>query len=145
MIRDQFEFDSPCPKCGTINRLKTETDTVERMMPDYRPALEQFRSLPENWNSYGGVPTTQTACDTILRVAKQIPDGYSADSISPTPLGGVQLEWHKNGLHAKLWVDDRGEVDCYAERDGCEEYWSERQIESFVAYLREHLPIPVEC
>lgn len=115
-------------------------------MPDYRPALEQFRALPQNWNSYGGVPTTQIACEVLLRVAEQIPEGYSACAIVPTPAGGVQLEWHRGGLDAELEVGSPGHVVCYVDAQGWEQQWyGEDEVPHFVRFLREHLPIPVEC
>ena len=117
------------------------------MHPDYRPALAEFRALPENWNSYGAMPTTQTACEKLLAVVETLlPAKHPACAIVPTPQGGVQLEWHRGGIDAELEVCYSGLVECYVDRGGEEHCWvGDYGAARFAAYLREHLPLPAEC
>lgn len=55
--------------------------------------------LSENWDSYGGkvvtIDSIFTAINLLVAVMKQ---ATPMPSIVPTPIGGIQLEWHKFGI-----------------------------------------------
>ena len=67
--------------------------------------LCRFVELPENWDSYGGRPLRH---DTGM-FALQLINGVMGPAIPsphfiPVADGGVQIEWHMNGLDIELYI-----------------------------------------
>jgi hypothetical protein len=55
------------------------------------------RSLPENWDLYGGKTVGSDVVVESLSILGQIMDAASpAPSVVPLGDGGLQLEWHRN-------------------------------------------------
>lgn len=81
----------------------------------YDAALAQFQALHDGWNSYGGRPTSDAACDTIRSLIALIPDCVAPSNIVPTPQGGVQIEWHGIAVYADLEVRKDGKWTAWAE------------------------------
>jgi hypothetical protein len=64
----------------------------------------QLLDLKKNWNSYGAEPIDFEAAQAAdLFLNKQV-------NIVPTSKGGVQLEWHVNGLDIEIEFDKNGIV-----------------------------------
>jgi hypothetical protein len=70
------------------------------------PAIARLNALlclPQNWNTYGSMPI---AAATIRRafqfMVHALPLQAPAPAIVPTPSGGIQLEWHQDGLDLEI-------------------------------------------
>jgi hypothetical protein len=93
----------------------TTSSMSPRWLPESRRRLRAMMNLPENWDSYGAVPTTPEA----VRTAERLLLWLSLGDVPPPDLfpgvdGGVQLEWHIHGLDAEISVPPFGdEVPVY--------------------------------
>lgn len=88
---------------------------VEELQPALE-RLEEFKTLREDWDSYGAVPISPKAIDIARELAAEIvskhalsirPAGYSFDVV-PTPDGGVQLEWDVDAQHLEIAIRSQG-------------------------------------
>lgn len=71
--------------------------------------LQTLVDLPANWNSRGARRVTAQAVRTALAVLVNV---MAADSrmptIVPTVRGGLQLEWHGEGIDLEIEIDHPG-------------------------------------
>ena len=78
------------------------------------PALEKLAhllDLPEGWDSYGARAVDPRCALAAIRVlAGVMCPGTPAPSIVPTPAGGVQLEWHINGVDLEIEIETPSRV-----------------------------------
>lgn len=67
--------------------------------------LCHYLELPPNWDSYGGRPlrhdTGMFALQVLCRIMNE---SIPLPSIVPISSGGVQFEWHQNGLDIELFI-----------------------------------------
>jgi hypothetical protein len=78
-----------------------------------RPAWEReivatlcrYLELSPNWDSYGGKPLRHDAGMFALQVLNGIMnESIPVPAIVPVSSGGVQFEWHQNGLDIEFYV-----------------------------------------
>lgn len=62
-----------------------------------RATLDRLADLKANWDSYGAPALSSAA----LKVARTMLD---APQVVPTPGGGIQLEWHQDGLDIEIVI-----------------------------------------
>lgn len=68
-----------------------------------RSQLENMRTLPANWDSYGAVVIDHRCIDRAHAVLNELQTvGWAA---VPCTDGGVQLERHQDGLDIEIWID----------------------------------------
>jgi hypothetical protein len=88
---------------------------VEELQPALE-RLEAFKTLAEDWDSYGAAPISAVAIDRARELSAEViskhalsirPEGYSFDVV-PTPDGGVQLEWDVDEQHLEIAIGPRG-------------------------------------
>jgi len=73
-----------------------------------------LRALPQNWDSYGGKPTSYTALNRGLRLLDWVMEpSASAPSVVPLSNGGLQLEWHRGGHDLEIIVNPEEEDRYY--------------------------------
>lgn len=96
------------PSLWTVSPNAVSTDD-ERIQP-IAQELRRYRSLEENWDSYGGKAPTQLAQQRALEFAIRVDrlwpvvgDRVRPTTISPLPTGGVELEWE--GPEAMIAID----------------------------------------
>ena len=89
------------------------------------PTLQRISALPfhkESWSD-GAKRTDQKAVDQLIGVLERIlPDNAPPPSVVPTWLGGVQAEWHRNGVDLEISVNPGETVEFYFSdgNDECE-------------------------
>lgn len=67
--------------------------------------LCRYLELPSNWDSYGGKPLRHDTGMFALQVLSRIMnESIPLPSIVPMSSGGVQFEWHQNGLDIELFI-----------------------------------------
>lgn len=96
----------------TEDRVVADDDAI---VPAWvRPVVGRMRlleSLPSNWDSYGGVPLQRRHGDAALRfLGLVMRDHIEPPDIVPLADGGIQLEWHRDGLDVDFISDDEVEV-----------------------------------
>lgn len=62
-------------------------------------------NLPPNWDSYGALPISRRCVEYAIRILIQVMGNRTpAPSVVPTVSGGVQAEWHINGIDLEIEV-----------------------------------------
>lgn len=84
------------------------TSTESEPAPWLQAAADRVADLlilPENWDSYGAKQVNVELAVSALNLLTQIMrDGTPVPSIVPTNSGGIQLEWHRNGVDLEIEV-----------------------------------------
>ena len=103
---------------------------VAHRPPPPDPILHAIRQaselvqLPRGWNSYDAKPVSSEAVRKaiafLVDAASSIPD-VVAPAVVPTVRGGLQLEWHRQGVDLEIEFDPSGSPSWYAEDRRTEE------------------------
>ena len=87
----------------------------DALKPTVDRAIELLR-LRRGWNSHNAQPVSETAVRrTIEFLMKYLVRGVAAPVVVPTVRGGVQLEWHRNGVDIEVEFSTGGEAVLFAE------------------------------
>lgn len=88
---------------------------LEALMPVIQRAAE-LAALPRGWNSYDARPVSAKALHGAIEFLLEYaaPD-VDRPALVPTVRGGLQLEWHNNGLDVEVEVAPDGHVCFFAE------------------------------
>jgi len=80
--------------------------------------LNALLCLPQNWNSYGSLPIKPATIRRAFQfMVHALPLQAPAPAIVPTPSGGIQLEWHQDGIDLEIeLLADR--IECLAGDQG---------------------------
>ena len=102
------------------NQLKVVPMGIERAILDLlMPVFERMAelvALPRGWDSRDASPVTDTALRrTIEFLLEYVADGVDRPVVVPTVCGGLQLEWHNNGVDVEVEVAQDGHVSWLAE------------------------------
>jgi hypothetical protein len=74
--------------------------------------LNQVLSLPQNWDSYGSCPPTNTAANKAKRILTDIDIEYFlAPRVVPLSGGGLQLEWEIGPRSLELHIYEDGSLE----------------------------------
>lgn len=92
-----------------------------------RPVIEDLESLSrlkENWDTYGA-PRINDGCikDALSLLEEVQGDSSPAPSCVPTSEGGIQLEWHRNGVDLEIEISPQGTVEVYFRNPRVPEEW----------------------
>ena len=90
-------------------------------------ALEQvieLLQLPRGWNSHGAEPVSEAAFkQTVEFLTTYLVEDVAGPVLVPTVRGGVQLEWHRQGVDIEVEVSPGGSVSwCADDRRTGEEF-----------------------
>lgn len=86
--------------------------------------LAEMRTLPRGWDGQDGVRATMSAIVAAITVLSEtMATNTVPPAIVPTSNGGLQLEWHKNGVDLEVYVDANGHVSAWCQ-EGARE-WEE--------------------
>ena len=100
------------PRLSLATALQTDDSLLQTSLSE----LHSMKDLPDNWDSYGGRATTDTAVsitEKLLRSLAQLAgDNTMPYHMAPLPDGGVYLEWRAKGIDGKVIVDigQEGEI-----------------------------------
>ena len=74
-----------------------------------RDRISSLATLPEDWNTYGGLPIAKRAIQAAhcLLEAGCI-QGAPVPQIVPTSDAGIQFEWHLTGRRLEIDIDEEG-------------------------------------
>lgn len=65
----------------------------------------RYTELPQGWDSYNGKPLRLDTGMFALQVLSSVmTEGTPVPSMVPVSSGGVQIEWHRNGLDIELYI-----------------------------------------
>lgn len=87
-------------------------------------ALQKLTALGANWDSYGAVPIDRK---NVIRALELLGDVMHFDTLPPqvvpTSGGGIQLEWHVNGVNLEIEIEEASRIHAYYELVEEEEEW----------------------
>lgn len=93
-------------------------------MQSFERDVNRLATLRGNWDTYGGVPLQEKAVLNALKLLSSLGFDGPAPSLSPTPDGGLHLEWNHHGVEISLDIDDSGSLEVILERDGVLSEWT---------------------
>ena len=107
-----------------MNRLDSVLPEMRAEPQWFEPVIKAMAGLPwddDNWKE-GAVRTQPNAAAHLLAILAEILDGASpAPALVPTWQGGVQAEWHWNGVYLEIETAPDATVEYYFLSD-TEEY-----------------------
>ena len=72
--------------------------------------------LPEGWNSYSAKPIEPRNAVRAVELLFQLKEtGAPPPIVVPTAPGGIQLEWHANGVDIEVYINSPNEITFFAE------------------------------
>ncbi len=84
-----------------------------------KPTLKAMAALPwqkDNWTT-GGKRTQPAAVAKMLSLLAKVLDNHTPPpNVVPTWRGGVQVEWHRNGVYLEIEADPQGEIEYFFKR-----------------------------
>ena len=94
-----------------------ERSTLDALLPVIK-RVAQLMALPRGWNSYDASPVSDSALRrTVEFLVEYVAVGFDLPVVVPTVHGGLQLEWHCNGVDIEVEVASDGHVAYFAEDD----------------------------
>jgi hypothetical protein len=76
--------------------------------------LEHFATLKADWDSYGALPIDPRAIECARRLLAVM---SHEPQMVPTTRGGVQFEWHRDGIDVELDIPPEGAALFFANAD----------------------------
>lgn len=113
--------------------VKLDEPPIEGPMPGWvMPTAEAFADLlelPVGWNSYNANAVDPRAIELAgALLAGVMEESTPPPTVVPTVRGGVQLEWHRNGLDLEIAVHSHRPVAVFAIDNRSGEEWESEWI-----------------
>ena len=87
--------------------------------------LCELRQLPAGWDSYSAPAIKPDACWFAIEIlSKTLRSGTPLPQIVPSSVGGVQLEWHEEGIDLEIHVTGTYQADVWYENTRTHEQFS---------------------
>ena len=88
---------------------------ISASVPFREQRFEQFKQLPENWDSYGALRISDEAIEKGKSILTLMPAvGFSGEPfVAPSPSGGVQIEWDLPEREVVLEIPPTGDPITY--------------------------------
>jgi len=99
-------------------------------------AMGDIVALEQGWNSYGSPkigPRCVMAALDFLRNGDCMQDDTPCPSVVPTSAGGLQLEWHANGIVLEVEFYPNGKVGCLYETEEWGESFDDGDVKNLAA------------
>ena len=98
----------PCPACDYDRVMANASRPLDDASLSVHPAtdrLTKIAKLPANWDSYGALPIDPRAIESARKLITAL---SHPPQIVPTTEGGIQLEWHRDGIDFDLVIPAHG-------------------------------------
>ena len=101
----------PDPAAGPVQREADRMAALPQRPPQPRwlqPTIRRMLTLPwdnDNWNDDARPTDPAAAANLLILLASILDDTAPTPTIVPTWRGGVQAEWHTNGVDLEIEVD----------------------------------------
>ena len=90
--------------------------TVSPWIAHVFDSVQMLLHLTEDWDSHGANPLAIKSIENLIILLPQgIPWDVPAPSVVPTVSGGIQLEWHRQGIDLEIEIPPSGRL-CSANR-----------------------------
>lgn len=92
-------------------------------------SINELLLLEPDWDSYGGLPTSEVAARKAIRIVSGIvAQSARLPAIVPVNDGGIQLEWHNNGWDVEIEVHPDGAVSTFIDNGSISNTWRNHQL-----------------
>ena len=84
--------------------------------PWFEPTIQAMLALPwdnDNWNDDAAATHPGAAATLLMVLVSVLDDATPPPDIVPTWRGGVQAEWHRNGVDLEIEADPDGALEYY--------------------------------
>jgi hypothetical protein len=110
-----------------------------------RDSIYELLSMQENWDSYGAAPIRPEFVATASSLLRSIMDQNTPlPAIVPTTPGGVQIEWHRDGIDLEIEIQSTSQISVYFEDARTGVSWEEgltsdlHKLSDVVSLLSRH-------
>ena len=77
-----------------------------------RDAVYELLNLPNNWDSYGAAPVKHEYAVSAVELLHIIMDQRTpVPAVVPTAPGGIQIEWHTNGIDLEIEIESTSRIN----------------------------------
>ena len=112
-----------------------------RWLETLRASIAKIANLQDNWDSYGASAISMDLLKSSLDLLSNVIGPKDPlPSIVPTVTGGIQFEWHVNGVDLEVEIESLGQVKVYYEHGNKVEEWEKNlfaAVPGLRAYTRE--------
>ena len=125
--------------------LESNSTSVDEggLPPWLEPAIDELKALvqlPNDWNSYGARPVARWAAEETLIVLLETMDSATPQPIVvPTNRGGVQLEWHTEGIDLEIEILGSGQYSVLFEDRQSGDEWEQELARPHLEPIRAAL------
>jgi hypothetical protein len=95
---------------NTLTNLANHKNPPE-WLKETEETLRGFATLPEGWDSYGAKSIEPHVVDAAIELLRRIVQHNTLKpSVVPTNCGGIQIEWHIQGLDIEIEMTPHGVI-----------------------------------
>ena len=102
--------------------ISAEIHATATMPRSFVPAIHgivDLLTLQPGWNSYSAKPIpAPNAVRAVQLLAEFLDTATPPPVIVPTVHGGIQLEWHRNGVDIEIYIESPEDVSFFAQQVG---------------------------
>lgn len=114
----------------TVGAATVLTPVIEVVTPSPRwliafvDEINIAAQLPQGWDSYGGARLNVKAAVRAIELLERLNFSGPSPWISPSPDGGLHLEWDRGTYSVKLDIDDAGDLEVLVEDGELHQEWT---------------------
>jgi hypothetical protein len=86
------------------------SDPEQPWLPTVLQEIEAVAALRRDWDGYGAGPIRRDVLWYALRLIQSIMDDSPPPQVTPMSHEGVLLEWHADGVHLEIEIENAGEA-----------------------------------
>ena len=107
---------TPVPTFATLpmTLVSSFVETVDDWLTKVEERLIQLLQLPAGWDGYQSQRVSPLTARFVTNILGSVMSSHTpAPSIVPVSGGGLQVEWHRNGLDIELYVAKPLQAELY--------------------------------
>lgn len=105
-----------------------------------RDAVADLLTLADDWDSYGAPPVkSEYAAATVTLLHTIMDERTPTPAIVPTTFGGVQVEWHRNGIDLEIEIESTSRINVFYEDARSGVSWEDQlsaNVEKLSSFVR---------
>ena len=107
LSRWEYNLQTPEPEVPEVIIVINSSEAPPRWLPDVIYALQRCLYLDSDWDSYGARKIElYNVISAIKLLLDVIQDSTPKPIVVPTNSGGIQYEWHRNGIDLEIEIDE---------------------------------------
>lgn len=87
-------------------------------------SINSLLTLEEDWDSYGASPVKLEFASTAIDLLQSVMHPNTPPpAIVPTAIGGIQIEWHTNGMDLEIEVESTSRINVWFDDSRSDVTW----------------------